>query len=514
MQMCSVVLWCNNIVTIKPKGNLMIIHLLLLLSFLIFNVQTTEQQPDSSSKQTHPRVDLNEVQSFQQNKTIGSRSRHQFLIATKRVVQRKKQKHNYNRVQQTSEEKTNEVNLMPDEISYPNDTSLHASRNQSESFINVLFRRLRMEKPPNISALPFVGMSEADILIMQLFSSDRLLQRDGNDDHKHTIESVAISGQLLSNHSCEKRLKKSGYSSNSIECYRFLDQSYIKKLQLPRRPSIKSISLIMKKEYFNLDNNNNQTFNPVMFRVYMIYRPLVNNSKKSSKLTSKIPSVLKLPVTQVKQILDSYELVFDDKKMHYKTIYDNLMSELYDVAISKNLQDSYARQYSSPFSPNSEQRKQDDDGINNNSKQERSTNEEFVPYFDVEYGETENNGYRSHDALSRNKCSSSSPCCRRPLTLHFDDSHLLNFIVYPRVLDIGECVGLCDLSSVNQLQIRNSSQYNSSSIKEHYSSVNGRCCSFSRTSGLELLFREKQSIRRQFVPQMIIETCRCSSGSI
>ncbi|CAF1585872.1 unnamed protein product [Didymodactylos carnosus] len=251
-----------------------------------------------------------------------------------------------------------------------------------------------------------------------------------------------------------------------------------------------------------------------MFRVYMIYRPLVNNSKKSSKLTSKIPSVLKLPVTQVKQILDSYELVFDDKKMHYKTIYDNLMSELYDVAISKNLQDSYARQYSSPFSPNSEQRKQDDDGINNNSKQERSTNEEFVPYFDVEYGETENNGYRSHDALSRNKCSSSSPCCRRPLTLHFDDSHLLNFIVYPRVLDIGECVGLCDLSSVNQLQIRNSSQYNSSSIKEHHSSVNGRCCSFSRTSGLELLFREKQSIRRQFVPQMIIETCRCSSGSI
>ncbi|CAF0971215.1 unnamed protein product [Didymodactylos carnosus] len=308
MQICSIVLWRNNIVTIKSKGSLMIIHLLLLLSFLIFNVQTTEQQQsnsDSSSKQTHPRVDHNEVQLFQQNKTIGSRSRNQFLITTKRIVQRKKQKHNYNRVQQTSEKKANEFNVIPEGINYPNDTSLHASRNQLESFINVLFRLLRMEKPSNISA----------------FSVDSIFK-----------------------------------------------------------------AKIMKLSYQHRFSQQN---------------------------------------------------------------------------------------------------------------------------------ETETNQYRSHHVLSRNKCLPSSPCCRRPLTLHFNDSHLLNFILYPRVLDIGECVGLCGFSSVNQLKITNSSQHNLSSIKEQHSGVNDRCCSFSRTGGLELFFAtEKKSVVQLFLPHMIIEACRCSSALI
>ncbi|CAF1095050.1 unnamed protein product [Didymodactylos carnosus] len=393
-------------------------------------------------------------------------------------------------------------------------TSVRASRNQLDSFTRLLLQRLRIKSPPNVSA--YNGKSSIpDVMIKQLEfqQTNPLLQKDANPSFVEDLtkyERILIPGQQFFNHSCEKRLREHGFPTNDIECYQFLKQKQ-KNAPLPRDQEINAIKLYIKSGYFH---NPNKKLTPDMFKIYKIFRPVPNESVAySEKLISSLGKIKssRIIISDVKRVKDWYELTFS--KPNLKSIYDSLIYLPSGIAISKDLSliphgyplySPYSDDYISNNRINSDHEKQQDPAD--------AEEKHYSPYLYVEYGEkTDKSQSRiRRSSVNQPTCSSSSPCCRRSLTLDFSNSRSLNFIIHPRVLDIGECVGLCNSTSIKTSHMKNSPQQNLLALSETHAGVNHQCCSYARTGGLELLYAtEDKSIVRQFIPNMIVETCRC-----
>ena len=159
----------------------------------------------------------------------------------------------------------------------------------------------------------------------------------------------------------------------------------------------------------------------------------------------------------------------------------------------------------------------------------------------IEYGEKifpSSSGRRgTRNAVPRlaRGCHPTSPCCRRPLTIDLDQgNNALNFVIYPRQLDIGECVGLCGISgsslrfadvknaqqrnapnsAYNLLLLQNSLHANRSTTTTQINRIDQhspQCCSYSRTGGLELMYTTTNGgpIIRKYIPNMVVEECKC-----
>ena len=105
-------------------------------------------------------------------------------------------------------------------------------------------------------------------------------------------------------------------------------------------------------------------------------------------------------------------------------------------------------------------------------------------------------------------------------------------MIYPRQLDIGECIGLCGTggsslkhtdvknaqykneqnSAYNLLFLQNSLHSNRSTdeinrVEKH----SPQCCSYSRTGGLELMYTTTNGgpVIRKYIPNMVVEECKC-----
>ncbi|CAF2420985.1 unnamed protein product [Rotaria sp. Silwood2] len=443
--------------------------------------------------------------------------------------------------------------------STPSSISQHkANEEQIEQFARLLFERLNLKEAPNVTMNVNDDEGFPSSIVKQLEQQAKQQQRfhdyeenyfyrkqKVHDELMPTAERAILPGDYIPNHTCQRQLSvKLNLAENNvqnIDCFRFTKESK----SLPTNQVINELRLYIKRNYFHL-NEQQGTITPDMFQIYQIFRPTSNDTTLTPP--SDLTDTIRLSVSKVGELNDNwFELTIEpnDENISIQKIYNQLLIPLYALAIDRDLQSSssssvtpsfnrhYYRQYHSKKHTSHSMRSDSDDENNKQTQQQ-------LPYMLVEYGDKfvpSSSGRRgTRDTIARpaRDCLPTSPCCRRSLTIDLDQgSSALNFVIYPRKLDIGECVGLCGTSgsslkhtdvknaqhrnehnsAYNLLILQNSLHFNRSATNFGHPSDqhSTQCCSYSRTGGLELMYTTTNGgpIIRKFIPNMVVEECKC-----
>ncbi len=420
-----------------------------------------------------------------------------------------------------------------------------ANEQQIEQFTRILYDRLELKEPPNVTMHVHDGTGIPSSIVKQLEHHQRhhhnevnsFSQQKNRDDIQGTTERAILPGDAIPHHTCQLQLvakfNLNKENSQSIDCFRFT-KSPIDSKSLPTNQLIKQIRIYIKKDYFHFNDERQHSLTPDMFQIYQVFRPTANDT--SSNPFHSLTGTIRLSISQVKQLNNKwFELTIDsyNQQISLEQIYKQFIMPWYGLAINHELQtnswSSYYRRYYSKNNPENLLRSDDDDD-NKESQQE-------LPYMLVEYGEKilSSSGNRATrgaaNARPARTCDPKSPCCRRPLIIDFDQAnHIFNFVIYPRKIDIGECIGLCGTSgsSLKHTEAKNNPNSAYGIMVLHQNSIfpnrststaqsskpdqqSNHCCSYSRTGGIEIMYTTTNGgpILRKFIPNMVVEECRC-----
>ena len=417
-----------------------------------------------------------------------------------------------------------------------------ANEEQIEQFTRLLYDRLNLKEPPNVRVdvadgtgipSPIIKQLEKDTKEHQITHHNEeiisLRRQKIQDETQSTTERAILPGDSIPHHTCQRQLasklnlqKESLYN---IDCFRFSKSSETKNL--PTNQIIKQLRIYVKKTYFSFNNQQDDVLTPNMFQIYQVYRPTSNDTLY--KPMHGFTDTVRLTIQQIKQLNDNWlELTIEPNngQITIQQIYKQFIMPWYGLAINRELQPSWSNFYRRFYS-----KKHLESFYNSGYDDNQDDFEQQLPYMLVEYGEkfpSRRNTRAASRARPARSCDPKSPCCRRPLTIDLDQgNNALNFVIYPRQLDIGECIGLCGVSGTSlkhtdakndrnqnyNLFLLNGVHHNRTSTTQHNKSEQptGQCCSFSRTGGLELLYTTTNGgpIIRKFIPNIIVEECRC-----
>ncbi|CAM4932001.1 unnamed protein product [Rotaria socialis] len=418
-----------------------------------------------------------------------------------------------------------------------------ASEQQIEQFARLLFDRLNLKEPPNVtveinleadSPPPFVKQLEQEYL------KTKEQQDQSRDESQAVTERAVLPGARISSYTCQRQISAQlnikHDNLKNIDCFKF-SKSPLESASLPTNQIAQQLRVYIKKNFFVLNEQQEDLLAPDMFQIYQVFRPTSNDT--SIKPSPSLKDTMRLPISQIKELNDNWlELTIDpnNEKLTIEQIYQQFITPWYGLAINHQLKSSWPPSYRSYPSENRFERSNDDEDNSEESKEQQ------LLYMLVEYSSklrSPSTGHRSIRSNSKPRpakpCDPKSPCCRRSLIIDLDQgNNVLDFVIHPRQFDIGECVGSCDTSgsSLQYTQAKNDQQKN----KPHaaYSLVflhrhgrnnnsltatrnhradreSSRCCSFSRTGGLELTYTTTNDgpIIKKYIPNMIVESCRC-----
>ncbi|CAF4147191.1 unnamed protein product, partial [Rotaria magnacalcarata] len=421
-----------------------------------------------------------------------------------------------------------------------------ASEQQIEQFARLLFDRLNLKEPPNVtveinheagSPPPFVKQLEQQIQTQDYLKAKEQ-QEQSRDESQAITERAILPGASVSSYACQRQISAQLNikldNLKNIDCFKFL-KSPLESTSLPTNEIAQQLRIYIKKNFFVLNEQQQDLLTPNMFQIYQVFRPTSNDTSKKS--LSGLKDTMRLPISQIKELNDHWlELTIDpnNEKITIQQIYQQFIMPLYGLAINHQLKSSWPPSYRSYPSENRFERSSDDE--DNNSEESK---EQQSPYMLVEYRSkllSPSTGHRSIRTSSKPRpakpCDPKSPCCRRSLTIDLDQSNnALDFVIYPRQFDIGECIGSCDTSgsSLQYTQAKNDQQknkphaaYNLVFLHHHGRNNNSlaatrnhradkessRCCSFSRTGGLELTYTTTVNgpIIKKYIPNMTVES--------
>jgi hypothetical protein len=423
----------------------------------------------------------------------------------------------------------------------------HASEKQIQEFTRILIDRLNLKEPPNVTINANEGTGIPSIVKLE---KERIQHNEEIHSHQRqknreeiqaTTERAILPGDSIPHHTCQRqlaaKLNLNKDNLHNIDCFRFTKSS-IESKSLQTNQFIKQLRIYVKKNYFYYFNNEQENISPDIFQIYQVFRPTSNDT--SPNPMRGLTDTIRLPISQVKQLNRHWlELTVDPNNgpVNIQQIYNQFIMPWYGLAINHVLQTSrptpYRRYHSKKSHLENFLRSNDEEYESKESQQQQ------LPYMVVEYGEkipSTHRGLRNADLIRpARSCDTKSPCCRRPLIIDLDQgSNDLNFVIYPRQIDIGECIGFCGTSgsSLDYVKVKNA-QYNNEKNAAHnvllltQNSFQNRntttaqgnksdqqlsnCCSYSRTGGLELMYTTRNGgpIIRKFIPNMIVEDCRC-----
>lgn len=421
-----------------------------------------------------------------------------------------------------------------------------ANDEQLEQFTRLIFARLNIKQPPNVTINNHDG-SGIPSIIKQL-EKEHLHQTEEissyqqqREEIQSTTDRVILPGDVIPAYACQRQLAaKFHFHRNhlhNIDCFRFT-KSFTDSKSLPTNQIIKQIKIYVKKNYFYANYEQADLFKPDSFQIYQVFRPTSNDT--SANFASNFAESIRLPISQVKQMnYKWFELTIDASKtpIPIQQIYQQFISPWYGMAISHVLQSPWStfyRRYHVKKHLDRVFRSKDE-----HDEEESEESQQRLPYMLVEYGEkipsSSRNRLTRHNTASptpARPCDPKSPCCRRPLVIDLDQSsNTLDFVIYPRQLDIGECVGLCGPSGSslsytavknaqhqneqhaahNLFLIHQSESYRNRTGNNEFEQHSNHCCSYARTGGLDIAYTTRNGgpIIRKFLPNMVVEQCRC-----
>ncbi|CAF3632488.1 unnamed protein product [Rotaria sordida] len=432
-----------------------------------------------------------------------------------------------------------------------------ANEQQIEQFTLLLFNRLNLKEPPNVTIQNHDGSGTGipSSIVKQLEQQTQEQQymkhieemktyeqqeQKYRDENQATIERAILPSDKISHHTCQRqisiKLNLNEENLRHIDCFYFSKSSF-GSATLSTNQIVKQLRIYIKKNYFHINNEYEKRLTSDMFKIYQVFRPTSNDT-----LLHPFPGftdTLRLTISQIKQLNDNWlELTIDSNntQINIQQIYEQFSTAWYGLAINRELQSSRSSFYRRHHSKKRIQHflRSNDNEDNNKESQEE------LPYMLVEYGNKNSSsltsGRRGTRGTNRPRpaqpCDPKSPCCRRPLTIDLDQvGSALDFVIYPRKLDIGECIGVCGASgtSLKHTEVKNAQQKNHPNSAHnllllHRNSVHHdrttttaknnqadqqltHCCSFSRTGGLELLYTTINGgpVIRKYIPNMVVE---------
>ena len=441
-----------------------------------------------------------------------------------------------------------------------------ANEQQIQQFIRLLFERLGLKEPPNVTMNVNDSTGLPSPIFKQLEKHQRLHQYKENNLYqqntvqnslKSTAERAVLPGDHIPNHTCRQKLSVKlsipDRYLNNIDCFQFA-KSHNESHNLPTNQNIDALRLYVKRNYFHWSGQQRQQhgqLTPDMFQIYQVFRPTSNETTR--KPPPGLTDTISLSIITVKEYSDNWlELTVEatNKSIDRKQVYQQLIMPWYGLAIDYELQSPSSSSMISPLSSwerryyrRFHSKKQisyllQSQDIDENS---RPSEQQEHLYLLVEYGRKifpSSSGRRgTRNALKRRPaalCRPTSPCCRRSLKIDLDQGNsALNFIIYPRQFDIGECVGFCGKSgsllgfpNIKNAQYKNEKHAGYHLIRFHSGlhvnrsgtavlnqpdQYSTHCCSYSRTGGLEIMYTTRNGgpIIRKFVPDMVVEDCKC-----
>lgn len=426
-----------------------------------------------------------------------------------------------------------------------------ANDEQLEQFTRLIFTRLNLKQPPNVTMNNHDGSGIPSIIkqlekenLHQTEENSLYQQQQQREEVQSTTERVILPGDSISAFACQRQLGNKFHLNrnhlHNIDCFRFT-KSFTDSKSLPTNQIIKQIKLYVKKNYFLIDREHPEMFKPESFRIYQVFRPISNDT--SPNLIPGLTESIRLPISQVKHMNQKWlELTIDpiNGPIPIQQIYQQFITPWYGLAISHVLQSPWSTVYRRYHS-----KKHLEHFLRSNNYQEEEESEETqerLPYMLVEYGEkipsSSRNRLTRHNtppATPARPCDPKSPCCRRSLTIDLDQvSNALDFVIYPRQLDIGECVGLCGTSgsSLGYTDVKNAQYQNqphaahnllllhhnglqrnrsATATTDRSDHSSAHCCSYARTGGLDITYtiRNGGPVIHKFLPNMVVEECRC-----
>ncbi|CAF1623547.1 unnamed protein product, partial [Adineta ricciae] len=420
-----------------------------------------------------------------------------------------------------------------------------ASDEQVQQFTRLIFERLNLKEPPNVTMHVHDGTGIPPPIVKQLEEHPKhhddeedhvSSQQKYHDDIQPTTERAILPGEFIQSHTCQRQLSVkfnlNKETANSIDCFRFA-KSPMESKGLPTNQIITQLRIYVKKNYFQNNPQLEDKLTGDMFQIYQVFRPTSNETLANP--FQSLTGTIRLAISEVKELNDKWlELTIDphNGQISIQQIYKQFIMPWYGLAMNRELQTpsssqawaSYYRRYYAKKSFDSFLRSNPDEDYGKDSSKQ-------LPYMLVEYGEkiAPAPGNRATRGVKKVRppqtCDPKSPCCRRPLTIDLDQgNNALNFVIYPRKIDIGECVGLCGTSGsslkftdVKNAQVKNEQNAahnllllhhngyyhkNTTSHENKSDQQSSNCCSYSRTGGLELMYSTTNGgpILRKFIP--------------
>jgi hypothetical protein len=415
-----------------------------------------------------------------------------------------------------------------------------ANEEQLKQFTRLLYDLLNLKEPPNVTIDSHVGTGIPSIVKLEKENIQHnkeihANQQKNREEIQPTIERAILPGESIPHHTCQRQIAAKFHLNkdnlHNIDCFRFTKSSTESK-SLPTNQTIKYLRIYVKKNYFLYNQEHEGIFKPNMFQIYQVYRPTSNDTHHSP--LPGLTDTIRLSISEVKQVNHNlFELTIDSNHglISIQQIYEQFISPWYGLAINHVLQSSWSNFYRRYYS----RKHQAGFSRSNDEDYESKESQQQLPYMLVEYGEkipslSKRNRATRHTgkATPARTCDPKSPCCRRPLIIDLDQISAFDFVLYPRQLDIGECVGLCGTGSLSSKHIdAKNDQYKNENHSGHQlflihrnrntTQINkpdqqsSHCCSYARTGGFDIMYTTRNGgpIIRKFLPNIVVEECRC-----
>lgn len=440
--------------------------------------------------------------------------------------------------------------------SRPSTTSLAMSKNEAnaqqiEHFTRLIIERLNIKETPNVSIQINHGNGIPSLLVKQLEQKlreqeylNKEKQEQNRDESVVITDRAIVPSEKISKYSCQRQISnRFSLNSNSlkhIECFYFSKAS-IDSTTLPTNQVVKQLRIYINKDFFNLNNQqHNALIKPDMIQIYQVFRPTSDDNYQ--KLFSNLTDTIRISINQIRELKDNWlELTIDPQQdeITIQQMYQQFILPWYGIAINRQLDSSSSSHYRSYTA-----RKRLENSERSTYKEnENKGSDNFLPYMLVEYGNkiSSSSGHRTKRSLVRSRpakaCDPTSPCCRHELKIDLNKAgSALDFVIHPRVIDIGECIGVCnnnrmspsEFVKIKQDQEQNKPNSGHSFVKIHIPHLFNKslttsrgnkgdepssyCCSYSRTGGLEITYTTTYGgpVIRKYIPNMIVESCKCA----
>ena len=124
----------------------------------------------------------------------------------------------------------------------------------------------------------------------------------------------------------------------NIDCFRFTKSPKESK-SLPTNQLITELRLYVKRNYFNINEQQEYKLTPDMFQIYQIFRPTSDDT--THKPPSGLTDTTRIPISQVKELNDNwFELTVEpnNEDTSIQQLYKQLIMPWYALAIDRDLQ--------------------------------------------------------------------------------------------------------------------------------------------------------------------------------